>query len=207
VSAEPVTSNGLLGVSSSAGDPPEGERALHPADDLQTYAEWVAIWQEEQTARERREVAEQEDAPERRYLDPEMQAAIEDAELELAEREEGGWFPLTMELQSALTLRNPRAPRQQREMASAYLRVVAYDRKIFAARPIRWRRRAPQRGRAPDRRARSPRQRRVRIRSGSRGDPPGSSGEDDPHDARRARGLARARPHRVAVRRREAVAA
>src|SRR5262249_58839082 len=100
--------------------------------DLQTHAEWVAMWQAEQAAQERREAAEQRQVPVP-YLDPEMQAAIEDAELEEAERREGGLIPPTMELSSALTLRNRRAPPEHREFAAAYLRVCAEDRQSFRA--------------------------------------------------------------------------
>jgi hypothetical protein len=156
--------------------------------------------------------------PEQRKAEPDRQASAEPPSMEElgldprserdceayaghleAKAEDEVAIPLEMELSSVVTLMNPTAPQEQREFAAAYLRVVAYDRKQVSTTPIAWSRPRPRRGRAPRRASRS--QRRVRARSGSRGDPSRST-DDDPRPARRAPGPPEAQPEPVARRRR-----
>jgi hypothetical protein len=212
VSAEPVTSDGLL----DAGAPPEVEGELHPADDARSYAEWVAIWQEEQAAQERQEVAEQENAPE--LSSPPTMEELGLNPRSLDDCEAYSWYlidhPLEVQDIADQVVLDAIERAEQIADSGEAARVVAEGHRAadeYVARHVPWLRSrprlAPLHRRAPRPRERrtQPRPRRVRIRSGSRGDPPpGSQDDDDPHDARRAQRPAGARPAYVAADRPEA---
>jgi len=178
------------------------ELGLNPADDRAVYAEYVAMLAEdarnqEQAARDQSRtspVTEASEPPsmESLGLDPSSEFDCEAyAGFLEGEAEAEAAIPLDMELSSAFVVMDTKARPEQRQLAAAYLRVLAQDRAYFrTTTPMIRNTIRPKTGRA--RRRAAPVRRRVRVRSGSRGDPPRESDDD---------------PDPVRPRRREAVAA
>jgi hypothetical protein len=178
-------------------DPPERVTGTaHLVDDRETYAEYVAMLAEDQEAAEQAARAERAPATEtsgstptmdelgldpRSERDCDVYASYLESEAERqmirddAERAEAEGDVSVFGDTWLLTLLAPASSKEQREFALLVLREQDRDRRDFSRRAPLALARSPSRVGARRREHRARTSRRVRTRSGSRGDPP-----DDP---------------------------